>query len=357
MTRFIVLVILGVAALTLSSCYVTTQGYHLVSHQLSARPVERWLADDSLSEEEVELFSRVEEIREYARSTLELGAGRSYTTYLRVEGDHLVDVVSAAGELSFERKEWWFPFFGRFPYKGFYRRPPAERLARRLRDDGWDVMIRPVEAFSTLGYFRDPLISFMTDYDDARLSELIIHEMAHATLWVSSEAQFNEEFATFVGRTGARDYLTARHGADAPEVVALAAREADSARFRSDVLGLKERLEEFYRSIEGDAEQRRDELLARKAAIIEEYQVEFAARYEEVYRSDRFRFFADIAVNNAYLDLFDTYTGNLPRFEEFHRRVGGGELRVTVAEISRRAEAWRDIPRRSRPPVLSILDG
>ena len=357
MTRIIVLLILGVTVVTLSSCYVTTQGYHLVAQQLNARSVERWEGDDTITEEEADLFRRVEAIREYAHATLELAAGRNYTTYLRIEGDHLVDVVSAAGELSFERKEWWFPFFGRFPYKGFYRRRPAERLARRLRDDGWDVIIRPVEAFSTLGYFRDPLISFMADYDDARLSELIIHEMAHATLWISSEAQFNEEFATFVGRTGARDYLTARHGPDSPELIASAAREVDAARFRSDVLALKERLEDFYRSVEDYTTERRAELLARKADIIGEYQRDFAARYDEVYRSDRYRFFADVAVNNAYLDLFDTYTGNLPRFEEFHRRVGGGELRVTVAEISRRAEVWRGIPRRSRPPVLSILDG
>ncbi|MCG8481608.1 MAG: aminopeptidase [Spirochaetales bacterium] len=356
MTRIIVLVILGVAVLALSSCYVTTQGYHLVAQQLSARPVERWEAEDDFTEGEAELFRRVEEIREYARSTLELDAGRNYTTYLRVDGDHLVDVVSAAGELSFERKEWWFPFFGRFPYKGFYRRRSAERLAARLRRDGWDVIIRPVEAFSTLGYFRDPLISFMTDYDDARLSELIIHEMAHATLWVASEAQFNEEFATFVGRTGAEDYLTARHGADSPQLVEFRARAVDSERFRSDVLALKERLDAFYRSVEGDTTERRDELLARKAAIIDEYQRDFAARYDEVYRSDRYRFFAEAAINNAYLDLFDTYTGNLPLFEKFHRRVGGGELRVTVTELVRRADAWRDIPRRARPPVLSILD-
>ncbi len=355
MTRIIVLLILGVTILTLSSCYVTTQGYHLVAQQLNARPITRWKVDESLTEEEAHLFHRVEEIREYARSTLELEAGRNYTTFLRVERDHLVDVVSAAGELSFERKEWWFPFFGRFPYKGFYRPRPAERLARRLRDDGWDVIIRPVEAFSTLGYFRDPLISFMTDYDDARLSELIIHEMAHTTLWISSEAQFNEEFATFVGRTGADDYLRARYGADSPELADLAARRADSEQFRHDVLALKARLDAFYRSVEADTATRRDELLAEKAAIIGEYQREFAARYDEAYRSDRYRFFAEAAINNAYLDLFDTYTGNLPLFESFHHRVGGGELRITVAELVRRAREWRDIPRRRRPPILSVL--
>ena len=115
MTRIIVLAALGTTIFALSSCYVTTQGYHLVAQQLSARPVERWKVDEDLTGEEAELFRRVEEIREYAHSTLELTAGRNYTTYLRVEGDYLVDVVSAAGELSFERKEWWFPFFGRFP--------------------------------------------------------------------------------------------------------------------------------------------------------------------------------------------------------------------------------------------------
>lgn len=328
--------------LLLNSCYVTTQGYHLMRHQLAARPVERLqrnaVRDVSLSagmEEEQRLFRDVDRIRTYGIEQVRLTAGKSFTTYVRTDRDYLVDVVSAAREDRFERKEWRFPIFGAFPYKGFYRTEPAMRLAAQLRREGWDVYVRRVDAFSTLGFFRDPLYSFMAGYEEARLADLVLHEMAHATLWIRDEAQFNEEFATFVGRTGARDYLVERYGPEDPRVLDLEMQRLDNDTFREDMLRLRDQLQELYESVRDleDGYSRRERILREKEATIAAFQREFAATYHDRYRSERFLAGAEITINNAYLDLFSTYTGNLHLFEEYHHLLGGTLGETTEALV------------------------
>ncbi|MFO8043576.1 MAG: aminopeptidase [Alkalispirochaeta sp.] len=369
------------AVVLLSSCYLPRQGYHLIAQQVATRPISS-IAEEDQTRKERELFAEVAAIRRFATEELGLTPGDSYTTYYRTDRDHLVDVVSAAGEFSFDRKEWWFPVFGRFPYKGFYRREPAEQLAGRLKAQGWDVIVRPVDAFSTLGYFTDPVISFMADYSVARLAELIIHESAHATLWLRGESQFNEEFATFVGRMGAEHYLAYRHGADSDALQEFLQRRRDQERFRADVQALKAQLQELYHSyaeqpaeaLPGDdrpqdelsqGERSGDDLPAEalpmearrtaKQELISSYQREFADRYDGRYETDTYRFFAEFSVNNAYLDLFETYSGNIDQFHRFHDEAGGGELPVTIAELTKRAAAWKELPRGNRPDPLTLL--
>jgi len=347
--RVAAILLVAGAVLALSSCYVTAQGYHLLRTQARATPVERLRERGAVNAVENDFFTQVEAIRRFAAEELGLAASRNYTSYVATERDHLVDVVSAAGATSFQRKEWWFPFFGRFPYKGFYRPEPAQRLARRLHEDGWDVIIRPVGAFSTLGFFRDPLFTYMIDYGEARLAEMIIHEMAHATLWVSSEGQFNEEFATFVGLFGSERYMIAQYGADSAEVASLRANRRDQERFRIDIAELRRRLEELYAE-ESDV----DRVLARKDEIIREFREEFMRTYDERYRGDRYRFVADQAINNAWIDLFYTYTGNLARFEALYDAMDQ-DLPATITEIRERAALWEELSRRERPPIVEIL--
>ena len=242
-------------------------------------------------------------VRQYATTEIGLAAGDNYRSYVQYDRDYLVDVVSAVDELSFTRKEWRFPIVGSVPYKGFYNPDKAQKLARRLKTDGWDVVTRPVTAFSTLGYFKDPLYSFMVSYDDARLSELLIHEMAHATLWVKGQSQFNEEFATFVGRAGALDYMRSTFGPDSPEVTDLLAHRHDANQFRSDVLRLRDQLQTLYDSAAETGRTTGREILTRKRAVIATFQREFDATYTERYRTDRYRFFVDAEINNAWIDL------------------------------------------------------
>lgn len=341
--RYFKSLVAGLQVMFLGSCYLAAQGYHLVQHQAAATPVERLQKRSAahgtivLDEgRESLLFQRVDRIREYGRTEIGLTVGKSFTTYVATEKEYLADVVSATRSDRFERKEWSFPFFGRFPYKGFYRPESAYRLAKMLREERWDVYVRRVDAFSMLGFLREPLYTFMTEYDEARLADLILHEMAHATLWVRNETQFNEQFATFVGRTGARDYLVDRYGPEDAHLIELEVRRADAEVFRTDMLGLRDELAALYTEIHAspaaDEGERRSRLLREKEAVIRRFQNEFIATYHERYRSERYLPVAEIPINNAYLDLFSTYTGELHLFEEYHRKRGG-TLAETVAAL------------------------
>lgn len=299
-------VALGIPFVLLSSCYVLGQGVRLVGHQLRAEPIEQVSGHD-------EFFASVREIREFARTELGLAATENYTRFVEVESDHLVTVVSAVERGSFSRKTWWFPVFGRFPYKGFYREASARRLGRRLERRGYDVFLRPVDAFSTLGYFRDPLFSFMTDYDEFRLASLLIHEQTHATLFVRNDVQFNEELATFVGYHGALQYLRSLHGRNSEQYLEASAYWDELDIFLAQVRSLHSRLTAVYESdLHGHA------LLRRKEAEIHRFQAEYAHRYDELFSSDRFRWFADYPINNAVIDVYMKYTQDLSIFDSLY---------------------------------------
>ncbi len=355
----------GISLLT-TSCYVAEQGYHLVKDLVSAEPIEKLRADGKISPREREFFDRVEDVRRFGVEYIGLVAGDSYRRYVSYDRDYLVAVVSAVDELSFTRKEWNYPVVGRAPYRGFYRPERAERLAAALRAEGWDVVVRPVDAFSTLGYFGDLLYSFMVDNDEARLAEVIIHEMAHATLWVKGEGQFNEEFATFVGRKGTLDYLVRRYGADSPEVKDVLQRRHDGDLFRDDVLRLRGRLETLYNSMAADGEEvpvgaalgdaaRRDAVRSEKSEVISVFQRDFDRTYNDRYLTDRYRFFVDTHVNNAWIDLYQTYGAGLPVLEEFYRTAGTEDLRLTVASIRSLMEGRKALQRSRRPAPMEVL--
>lgn len=364
MRRMRIALAIGVGGLSflLSGCYVAGQGYHLVRNQIRARPIERIVSgggseSESVTSEELQLFNRTSAIRRFARDEIGLSATENYQTYVRTDHINLVDVVSAARPLSFERKEWWFPLVGRVPYKGYYNPVGARRLAQRLKRRGWDVIIRPVDAFSTLGYFRDPLYTFMARYDEARLAEMIIHEMAHATLWLNGESQFNEEFASFVGLVGSREYLSATYGENSQELKELDAVRADRAAFRRDVLALKEELQRFYDTIPDRATLsavEREEYIAEKERIIQAYQEAFAERYDETYAGDRYRGFANRRINNAWIDLFQTYSSGVPEIEAFHQRHGA-DLSRTIEMIVTMMGERETLPRDKRLPPIDML--
>ncbi len=353
MSRYLRLGALGLLSMVTTSCYIIDQGYHLAKHQLSAVPVEKLRSRNTLSPEEQTFFDRVDSIRRFADQQIGLSAGESYRSYVSHDKDYLVTVVSAVDELSFTRKEWTFPIVGSVPYRGYYNPDKAYGLATTLKSDGWDVVVRQVDAFSTLGYFRDPLYNFMVGYTDARLSELIIHEMAHATLWVKGESQFNEEFATFVGRQGALDYFVYLYGTESPEVTDLVAARHDAQLFREDVFRLRTQLEQLYLNAVDAPD--RETIRTGKTELIAAFQREFEQSYNSRYLSDRYRYFPDAEINNAWIDLYQTYGGNLHILEEFHRVVGAGDLRRTVEIIAAIMAGREALSRKERPAPIELL--
>jgi predicted aminopeptidase len=287
----------------------------LLGYLGKAVPVESLLNSSSL--EDAEFALRVQEIRRFALEELGLRETSNYTKYVDIDRDYLAAVVSASAGDSFARHEWWFPIVGSVPYKGFFNPADARKERTKLEKKGLDVWVRGVEALSTLGWFSDPLYSYMKNYPPHRLADLIIHESTHATIYLKSHAQFNEELAEFVGSEGARLYIERTFGIDSDEYRAIAQSEGDSAAFLGVIRELIAELEPVYES-----DIPREEKLQKKAAIIQAARTRFDDTYDTLFQHDNYRNFSDLPINNAYLELYRLYYENDNYFQDLYDRSG-----------------------------------
>jgi len=310
-----------------SGCYLLKQGTYLLSYNSRSRSIEKVLAQESISGDVGVMLSMVQEIRRYAIEEIGLEDNRNYTRYLELDRDYLVDVVSACTADSFTPYEWKFPLFGSFPYKGFYEPENAQREASRLERRGLDVWVRQVDGFSTLGFFSDPIYSFMTEYSLFALADLIIHEQTHATVFVKNEIQFSEELATFVGREGALSFLRDRCGEDSEAYRQALATLSDWSRYRDRMIDLYDELDTLYRS---ETDSRR--ISAEKQRIVEDFNQRLRSEATELFQSDRFRSFEGIPVNNAYILSFVRYSQDLDIFYRLYK-ARGGDLKATVEAL------------------------
>lgn len=295
----------------LSGCYLLNQGSYLLRYNLGAENIERVLSREDLEPDIRTMLEEVVEIRRFAREELGLAENRNYTRYSRTGEEYLVNVVTACKEDSFTPRTWSFPIVGTVPYKGFYRREDALRLARRLKEKNYDVIVRPVDAFSTLGFFSDPIYDFMRDYSVFDLADLIIHEQTHATLFVKSEIQFNEELATFVGYEGAIRYMASR--GDPGDAVRRELEQGAAERevFLELMRELYAELDEAYRTLPS-----RGARLAAKEEIISRFQRRIETDYGRYFMTERFRFLSTMELNNAYILSWNIYSRDLSLFEE-----------------------------------------
>ena len=319
---------LGTVTLLSTGCYIVDQGTQFLTYQARARSLDR---AEELWPQYKPLFEETEKIRRFGEKRMGLEMSRNYTSFVKLDRNYLVTVVSAARPTSFERKGWWFPVVGEVPYKGFYRERKAARLAEGLREKGWETLLRRVDAFSSLGYFRDPLYSFMFDYHQERLANLLLHEMVHATIWIADDAPLNEAMATFLGDRGALEYLAETYGEESEVYREGVLRQEESDRFVAFMRELTVRLEGLY-----DRELPEQEVLERKGQIIEEERERFRMSYEEWFSSDRYRFFLEREINNAYVDLFRTYNEDIALIESLYEREGRDLRRLldTLGEVS-----------------------
>jgi predicted aminopeptidase len=148
--------------------------------------------------------------RAFASNALGLEVGKSFTTFSQLDHDTLVLVLSSAYRDRLEHFRWWFPVVGSVPYKGYFDFGAARAEERRFQDRGFDTYLRPAAAFSTLGWFNDPLVSTTLDADTLSLANTVIHELTHNTFYARGQAEFNESFANFAGARGSAEFFTSR---------------------------------------------------------------------------------------------------------------------------------------------------
>ena len=234
--------------LLLGGCYVFNQTVGHLSMMSRVREIEDVLADPATPAAVKDRLRLVAEIRDFGRQEIGLTPGNSYTSYFDTGGKPVSWGVSACAKDRFKPTTWWFPIVGTIPYKAYFSRDDAREEARALEAEGLDVAEFPVSAYSTLGWFRDPVLSTMLDDPPERLAALLLHEMTHATVWIPGGVDFNEGLAGFVGEQGAVEFARWRFGLRSPEydraVRAFASRESSDRRNRE----VYDRLDGLYRS-------------------------------------------------------------------------------------------------------------
>ena len=174
------------------------------------RPITALVADSSLDAVTRGKLQLVLAARAYAADSLGLPARDAFTQYTRLPTDTLVLVLSGAARDTLAPVSWWFPIVGRVPYKGYFDVREAVREEARLRDRGFDTYLRPSSAFSTLGWFNDPVLSTTLRADSADVANTVVHELTHNRYYAPGSAIFNESFANFVGARGAAAFFRSR---------------------------------------------------------------------------------------------------------------------------------------------------
>jgi predicted aminopeptidase len=271
----------------------------------AARPVDAWLADPATPVALRERLELARRIRRFASERLGLPDNRSYASYAELGRAFVVWNVFAAPELSVEPKKECFPFAGCVSYRGFFSEADARHHAQGLKAEGYDVHVGGVAAYSTLGWFNDPLLSTFILYPDAQLARLVFHELAHQVVYVRDDTAFNESFAVAVEEEGVKQWLAAEgRGA---ELEAFRALQTRRQKFATDVKETRTRLGVIYK----DPSLSRETILEKKRAEFEKLRILYPAIPPEP--------------NNAFLGSVALYTERVPQFEQLLRESGSLE--------------------------------
>ncbi|MFN3404198.1 MAG: aminopeptidase [Cytophagaceae bacterium] len=248
--------------------YGISQGIAQIRIIKNARPVSELMHDPSVPDSVKQKILLISDIKKFAVDSLGITPSESYTSYYDQQGKPILWVVTACPAYKLEPYEWRFPIAGGFTYKGFFDYEKAVGEENRLKKLGYDTNIEEVSAWSTLGWFNDPILSSMLKRKPGSLANLIIHEMTHGTLYVRDDVRFNENLASFVGDKGAIRFLKYKYGENSSELEEYRTSHQARKVFRMKVLELSSKLSSLYESFTDET--REEEKYNQKQVLISE---------------------------------------------------------------------------------------
>lgn len=316
--KLILLVALSVALVSCETVnYYSQAARGQLAIVLAREDIQRLLvSSENLPAELRSKFATVLEIREFAENELLLPVGDNYLSYVDVEREHVVWNVFAAAEFSVDPVNWCYPIAGCVAYRGYFSEIAAENFAADMEADGFDVYTGGVDAYSTLGWFKDSLLSTVMSRADYQLAGLIFHELAHQLAYVPGDTTFNESFATAVEREGIRRWLERSNQSD---TIAMAQENAQRQQnFTELVIRYRDRFDSLYQ---------RELPLADMRNQKEDLQQQLLDAYAQMKQgwggySGYDNWFAH-SLNNAQLSTVGSYNDLVPFFDKLLRSEGG----------------------------------
>ncbi|USD21417.1 aminopeptidase [Microbulbifer variabilis] len=289
---------------------------------LSGRqPIEKVINEPGTSEQLQQQLQLVLQIRAYAAEVLQLPVGDAYNAYVQLDDTYPIWNVLAAPEFSLEPKRWCYPIAGCASYRGYFRKSAAEAKANQLRGQGYDVYLGAVPAYSTLGWFNDPILSSFVNWPQERLAGLLFHELAHRRVYISGDTQFNESFATAVSEIALPGWLSSQG-----LVSSAAQARAETLSVRQLMAAARSQLQTVYQSSQPDDLKR--EQKARVLSRLRQCYRKLSANWPNPARYQNYI----EKTNNATLALAAEYESQVPAFKQLYLDSGSWEAFYNAAQ-------------------------
>jgi predicted aminopeptidase len=331
-------ILLGIGAVGAALLVLTPTGRYLLrgayeEARILARrePIERLVRDTTIDRAVRDKLSLVLEARQFAVDSIGLQAKKSFTQYTQLDSDTLVLVLTVAHRDRLALKTWSWPIVGTVPYKGFFDFDAALREQRRYEREGFDTELRPSSAFSTLGWFNDPILSTTLRADSTWLVETVIHELLHNTVWIRDDVTFNESFASFVGMHGAIAFFRAR--GDTTAGVRLRRDQAVSRALARFYAGVYAELDTVFRA--RPRPEQRDERIAARDSVFAQARVRLAQEVAPALGVTDTTWARRVRLNIATVLARRVYREDVDEFDAVLVETGGN-LRAAIDTITAR---------------------
>lgn len=299
----------------------------------NTRPVADVMADRTFPDSLKKRIELIQEIKKFAVDSLGLNPSDNYTTFYNQKGKPILWVMTACEPFELKAKKWHFPIVGTFSYKGYFEKALVDNEIGELKKQGFDTQVNEVSAWSTLGYLKDPILSSMLYYSDARLAGLIIHELTHGTLFVKNNLEFNENLADFIGDYGAIRFLAYKYGKNSEELRKYEFSKKYSDAYSNHLIRGTRKLDSLYRSFNKNL------TIAQKTSykfdLIGKIMTSADTLMEGEMKSLRKNRRRTSEVNNAYFIGYLTYQSKQNQFEEEFRTKFGQDFKKYLAHLKK----------------------
>lgn len=305
--------------------YGISQGKGQLTIVWNSQSIDEISKDSSFPDSLKQKLKLIAEIKKYAVDSIGINQSNNYSTIYNQHNRPILYTVSACEPYSFKAKEWAFPFLGTVSYKGFFNKVDAEKEILELNEEGYDIDVYSPTGWSTLGWFKDPILSNMLYKSEGQLANLIIHELTHGTIYIKNNVTFNENLANFIGDKGAEKFLNYKYGINSKQYAIYEQSKADEKCFREYILKNIERLDSLYTKLSAkDTEEIKKE---KKNKLITEI-VLGVSRLPLYNRKGYFRYSLQaFAEKNAFFMAFTRYDSQYESFDKEYREKFQSNLR------------------------------
>ena len=308
--------------LTTTGCqipYILESAWTHLKIMSSKQDIEKALKNPELPEDWRHKLNLTLEVRPYIQD-LGLKITKNYRSFVDLERPYISHLLIVTPAYSLKTKKWWFPIVGSFPYKGFHSEKKAQKAAERYTKKQMDTYVRGVTAYSTLGWFNDPILSTMMRYSDEDLVETVIHESVHATIFIKNNVEFNEQLAVFIAKKATLEFYKKKSKDLYEKIIS---NHINEDLFTEYLMASYKKIKTFYKDINNHNLEAKNKIFAE---VIADYKNIYAKKIND----RKYDFILKEDLNNAFFAAQRTYHMNQVKFERIFIDEAKGDIKVFI---------------------------